>query len=205
MNKQYFITGIGTSVGKTIAAAALAKHWNANYWKPIQSGDLDSSDSMLVGRLVGPAVHIYPEVHRFSTPASPHHAAHLEGLSIALADFHLPQVGGNLIVEGAGGLLVPLNEKEFIIDLIAQLGLAVILVCSDYLGSINHSLLSMESLKARGISIAYLLLCGEFSASTRAILHANKPVGSKIITLPKLTAINAQALEKALEELEIEE
>lgn len=205
MDKQYFLTGIGTGVGKTIAAAALAKYWGANYWKPIQSGDLDSSDSMLVAELAGPGVHIYPEVHRFSVPASPHYSARLEGVAITLADFQLPQTNGDLIVEGAGGLLVPINEREFIIDLIAHLGLAVILVCSDYLGSINHSLLSIESLKARGIPVAYLLLNGEANASTRAILRENKPVESKIITLPKLAAITQQGLEKALEELKIEQ
>ena len=203
MSKQYFITGIGTSVGKTIAAAALVKLWGANYWKPIQSGDLENSDSMMIHRLLGTGATVYPEVHRLNTPASPHYSAQIDGVSINVEDFDLPRTNKNLIVEGAGGLLVPLNDREFIIDLITHLGLPVILVCSGYLGSINHSLLSFQYLAARGVPVAYILLNGELLASTRQVLLANRPAGSKIITLPRLATLDSEGLEKALEELKI--
>src|SRR5690606_37879364 len=143
--------GIGTSVGKTIAAAALTERWSASYWKPIQSGDLVCSDSMMIRALGAAKGHIFPEAYRLNTAASPHYAAQIDDTEIRLADFQLPQTSANLIVEGAGGLLVPLNEEEFIVDLIAHLGSPVILVCADYLGSINHSLLSFALLENKGI------------------------------------------------------
>jgi len=204
MVKQYFVTGIGTSVGKTIASAVLVKLWNTAYWKPIQSGDLESSDSQMLRMLLGDELKIYPEQFQLNTAESPHYSAEIDGVSIELKDFKLPDSTMDLIVEGAGGMFVPINETDFIIDLVEHLDLPVILVCSDYLGSINHSLLSFHSLEERGIPVEYILLNGDFKDSSRRILIKNKPRGSKIIELPKLEEINREGLEKAMERMKIE-
>lgn len=204
MSKKYFVTGIGTSVGKTIVSAALVKLWNAEYWKPIQSGDLESSDSLMLRALVGNELIVHPERYKLNTPASPHYSAEVDGVEISIQDFQLPETNGNLIVEGAGGMFVPINDQEFIIDLAEHLDLPVILVCSDYLGSINHSLLSFHSLNQRGIAVEYIVLNGEFKESSRRILIKNKPAGSKIMEIPQLETVDAAGLEKAIKKIRIE-
>ena len=202
MNKKYFVTGIGTSVGKTIVSAVLVKLWNAEYWKPIQSGDLESSDSLMLRALVGNELIVHPERFKLNTPASPHYSAEVDGVEISIQDFQCPETNGNLIVEGAGGMFVPINDQEFIIDLAEHLDLPVILVCSDYLGSINHSLLSFHSLNERGIAVEYIVLNGEFKESSKRILIKNKPAGSKIMEIPQLETVDAAGLEKAIKKLE---
>ncbi|WP_433895094.1 dethiobiotin synthase [Sphingobacterium mizutaii] len=204
MSKKYFVTGIGTSVGKTIVSAVLVKLWNAEYWKPIQSGDLESSDSLMLRALVGNELIVHPERYKLNTPASPHYSAEVDGVEISIHDFQLPETSGNLIVEGAGGMFVPINDQEFIIDLAEHLDLPVILVCSDYLGSINHSLLSFHSLNERGIAVEYIVLNGEFKESSRRILIKNKPAGSKIMEIPQLETLDAAGLEKAIKKIRIE-
>lgn len=204
MSKKYFVTGIGTSVGKTIVSAVLVKLWNAEYWKPIQSGDLESSDSLMLRALVGNELIVHPERYKLNTPASPHYSAEVDGVEISIQDFQLPETSGNLIVEGAGGMFVPINDQEFIIDLAEHLDLPVILVCSDYLGSINHSLLSFHSLNERGIAVEYIVLNGEFKESSRRILIKNKPAGSKIMEIPQLETVDAAGLEKAIKKIRIE-
>ena len=204
MSKKYFVTGIGTSVGKTIVSAVLVKLWNAEYWKPIQSGDLESSDSLMLRALVGDELIVHPERYKLNTPASPHYSAEVDGVEISIQDFQLPETNGNLIVEGAGGMFVPINDQEFIIDLAELLDLPVILVCSDYLGSINHSLLSFHSLNERGIAVEYIVLNGEFKESSRRILIKNKPAGSKIMEIPQLETVDAAGLEKAIKKIRIE-
>src|SRR5690606_11969096 len=197
MGKKYFGTGIGTSVGKTIDSAVLVRLWNAEYCKPIQSGDLESSDSLMLRALVGDKLSVHPEGYKLNTHASPHYSAEVDGVEISIQDFQLPETSGNLIVEGAGGMFVPINDQEFIIDLAEHLDLPVILVCSDYLGSINHSLLSFHSLNERGIAVEYIVLNGEFKESSRRILIKNKPAGSKIMEIPQLETVDAAGLEKA--------
>ncbi len=204
MSKKYFVTGIGTSVGKTIVSAVLVKLWNAKYWKPIQSGDLESSDSLMLRALVGNELIVHPERFKLNTPASPHYSAEVDGVEISIQDFQCPETSGNLIVEGAGGMFVPINDQEFIIDLAEHLDLPVILVCSDYLGSINHSLLSFHSLNERGIAVEYIVLNGEFKESSRRILIKNKPAGSKIMEIPQLETVDAAGLEKAIKKIRIE-
>lgn len=204
MSKKYFVTGIGTSVGKTIVSAVLVKLWNAEYWKPIQSGDLESSDSLMLRALVGDELIVHPERYKLNTPASPHYSAEVDGVEISIQDFQCPETNGNLIVEGAGGMFVPINDQEFIIDLAEHLDLPVILVCSDYLGSINHSLLSFHSLNERGIAVEYIVLNGEFKESSRRILIKNKPAGSKIMEIPQLETVDAAGLEKAIKKIRIE-
>lgn len=196
MSKKLFVSGIGTGVGKTMASAMLVKKWNTDYWKPVQSGDLAASDSMMVHQLLDGKVRIHPERYRLQTPASPHYAAAIDGLEIKLSDFKLPETEANLIVEGAGGLFVPLNEQHFMIDLIEQLGLPVVLVLSDYLGCINHSLLSLEALKSRGIPVAYLLFNGPFLASTKQLIQAQVRPETSCMDLPWLEKLSAEELNK---------
>ena len=153
MNSQFFVTGIGTGIGKTLIAAILARALEADYWKPVQAGT-DHTDSQVMLDLL-PGLHIHPEVYKLSMAASPHIAAREEGINISLENIvhRKPPGKRNLIIEGPGGLLVPLNDNEFVADLIEALGVKVILVSRNYLGSINHSLLTAESCKARKISV----------------------------------------------------
>ena len=173
--KGYFVTGIGTDVGKTIAAAVLVEKLGADYWKPVQAGDLSNTDTMKVQRLVtNPSTKFHAERWVLERAMSPHAAAELEGVELNLADFELPETENTLIVEGAGGLMVPLNNKgDLLIDLIARLGLPAIVIARNYLGSINHSILTIEALKQRKITVAGVLFNGEaVPASEKAILDA---------------------------------
>ena len=153
MNHQFFVTGIGTGIGKTLIAAILARALDADYWKPVQAGT-DNTDSQVMLDLL-PGLHIHPEVYKLSMAASPHIAAREERINISLENIvqRKPPGNRNLIIEGPGGLLVPLNDNEFVANLIEALGVKVILVSRNYLGSINHSLLTADSCKARKLPV----------------------------------------------------
>lgn len=157
---RIFVTGIGTLVGKTVVSAILAKAWGASYWKPVQCGDLDLTDSMRVQHLTGGAVECLPEHLRLEAPMSAHAAADLEGLTIAVRDFKLPDGPERLIVEGAGGLLVPLNDSETMLDIIGQFRLPVVVVSRHYLGSINHTLMTVRTLRSMNIPILGIVFNG---------------------------------------------
>ncbi|AFD06466.1 dethiobiotin synthase [Solitalea canadensis] len=161
MKKPLFITGIGTGVGKTLISAIIVEKLNADYWKPIQSGDLHQSDTITIQSLISNSKTVFhPETYRLSQPFSPHKSARIDNVTIQLEKFILPETNNQLIIEGAGGLMVPLNDKALIIDLIEKLEAEVILVSRNYLGSINHTLLSIESLKNRNIPIKGLIFNG---------------------------------------------
>ena len=171
MKKHFFVTGIGTNVGKTVVSAILSEALKASYWKPVQAGDIDNSDSIKVNRLTSKDVVVLEEKYRLNTPASPHLAAEIDGITIQLSDFSLPTVDRNLIVEGAGGLMVPMNNGgDMYIDLIQQFNLPVILVSMHYLGSINHTLLSIEALKSRNIQIEGIVFVGDENQATEKII-----------------------------------
>lgn len=143
--EKIFVTGIGTDIGKTFVSAILAKALDADYWKPVQAGFEEGTDSQWVGNWLkdtGSVVH--PEVYRLAKPASPHIAAREEGITIDIQNIcsHIPDISRTLLIEGAGGLLVPLNSTTFVADLIKEIGAKVVLVSRNYLGSINHSLLT---------------------------------------------------------------
>lgn len=148
---KIFITGIGTDVGKTVVAAIVTESLKADYWKPIQSG-LEETDKATISTLLSNTITtIHPEAYRLVTPMSPHKAAQIDGLTIDLDNIKRPDTDNTLVIEGAGGLLVPLNDKDTIVDLIMPED-KVILVSSGYLGSINHTLLSAAFLKAQGLN-----------------------------------------------------
>lgn len=201
MSRSYFISGIGTGVGKTITSAVLTQLWAADYWKPIQAGDLQQTDSDTVRRLSDKVKQIHPERFRLNLPAAPHEAAAKDGLSIALEDFDLPVTDRNLIVEGAGGLFVPINEQHFIIDLISRLQLPVILVIKDYLGCINHSLLSINALRIQAIPLAYVVFNGNFKPATRSIIHKHLPAHTLSIDIPEIEMPEAAAIERVSEHI----
>ena len=159
--KTIFVAGIGTDVGKTVVSAILVEALKADYWKPIQTGSFFSTDSSKMQLLISNTQSkIHPESYSLKQYMSPHAAAELEGLSIQLSNVNLPETNNNLIIEGAGGLMVPLNEKEFMIDIIKKFESEVVLVIQNYLGSINHSLLSIDALKSRNLKILGLVFNG---------------------------------------------
>jgi dethiobiotin synthetase len=156
-----FVTGIGTGIGKTIVSAVLVEKLKADYWKPIQSGDLDKSDSLSVKNLISNTVtKIHAESYRLTHPFSPHKSAAIDGVTIDPNNIHLPKASNTLIMEGAGGLMVPLNDDFLIIDLIKKLNAEVLLVSQNYLGSINHTLLSVYALKNYGIAVRGIIFNG---------------------------------------------
>ncbi len=163
---RFVITGTDTGIGKTIFSAALAQATRAPYWKPIQSGLEDETDTEVVARLAG--VPVLPEAHRLVTPASPHRAAEIDGVTIDLESLAPPP--GDLIVEGAGGALVPVTRTALYADLFAKWQIPVIICARTSLGTINHSLLTIEALRARGVPIHGLAFLGEAVADSEAII-----------------------------------
>jgi dethiobiotin synthetase len=160
-SKAIFVTGIGTGIGKTLVSAALVEKLKADYWKPVQSGDLEISDTKTLKSLISNSVSVFhPETYRLTQPFSPHKSAAIDKITIDENKFVLPKTDNTLIVEGAGGLMVPLNDRFLIIDLIKNLHIPVILVTQNYLGSINHTLLSVDALKQRGIPIKGIIFNG---------------------------------------------
>ncbi len=174
--RKLFVTGIGTDVGKTIASAILTEALQADYWKPIQAGDLEHSDSIKIkSQISNSKSHIFENSYKLNTPASPHYAAQLDGIAIDINQIKEPKTSNHLVIEGAGGLLVPLNNTDCIIDLI-QNDYEVILVSRHYLGSINHTLLSLEALKNRNIPCAGIIFSGDENPATESIILAKSGV-----------------------------
>lgn len=174
--KQYVISGIGTGVGKTVASAIVAEALKATYWKPVQAGDLDNSDSLKIA-LLTKNVKVFPEAFQLSEPMSPHAAAEIDGVDIQLENLSLPSVNTNLVVEGAGGILVPINNNGLTYaDVFEDWKIPVILVSRHYLGSINHSLMTAEVLLKRGVEIAGWIFIGEENKATEEIIIQNSGV-----------------------------
>jgi dethiobiotin synthetase len=176
--RGYVVAGIGTEVGKTVVSAILAEKLRADYWKPVQAGNLDSSDTLRVRQLTRHAGVLHPEAWRLNTAMSPHAAAEIDGVRINRASLELPQnstlPGTPLIVELAGGLMVPLDSRPgdglCNIDLLREWGLPVVLVANYYLGSINHTLLSVDALRRHDIAIAGLVFNGDAVKSSRSAI-----------------------------------
>ena len=170
ISMKLFITGIGTDVGKTIASAIITEALEADYWKPVQAGDLQNSDSQKVKSfLSNEKTVIHPNSYALNTPASPHLAAELDGIVIDLKKIIEPKTENHLVVEGAGGVFVPLNSNDCVIDLI-QSDYKVIVVSRHYLGSINHTLLTIEAMQNRKIAVAGIVFSGNENKATEEII-----------------------------------
>jgi dethiobiotin synthetase len=167
---KLFITGISTDVGKTIASSIIVESLQADYWKPIQAGDLDNSDSYKIQKYISNyKTVIHENSFKLNTPASPHLAAEIDGITIDLNQIKEPKTQNHLVIEGAGGVFVPLNNTDCIIDLI-QNDYKVIVVSRHYLGSINHTLLTIEAIKNRGFEVAGIIFSGNQNESTESII-----------------------------------
>ena len=200
MNTPIFITGIGTDVGKTLVSAIIIEALGADYWKPVQAGYADGTDAASIRSLItNPYSVIHPELYKLSTPASPHIAARKEGITIT-AEPILQQAeqisrtlkGKNLVIEGAGGLLVPLAGDLMVADLIWQLRARVILVSRNYLGSINHSILTAEYCRKKGLDVIGWIFNDDYlNYESEIVQWSGYP---SIGSVPKLTAINPQTV-----------
>jgi dethiobiotin synthetase len=197
MTQGFVVTGTDTDVGKTVFAAALAGALRATYWKPVQCGLADGGDSERVRALSGlPPDRIVPEAYRLSMAASPHRAAEAEGVEIGVARLKLPDVQGPLVVEGAGGLMVPINRQALMIDVFASWRLPVILVARTALGTINHSLLSIEALNGRNIPILGLAFVGDDNPDTERTIAEMGNV-RRLGRLPRIEPLTRAGLAEA--------
>jgi len=167
---KIFVTGISTDVGKTIASSTIVESLEADYWKPIQAGDLDHSDTYKVKSYISNSKsQFFSNSYALNTAASPHLAAEIDRITINLKEIHEPKTENHLVIEGAGGIFVPLNENETIIDLI-QPDYKIIVVSRHYLGSINHTLLTIEAIQNRGFQVAGIIFSGSENKSTESLI-----------------------------------
>jgi dethiobiotin synthetase len=200
MTQAVVVTGTDTGIGKTIFAAGLAGMLGAHYWKPVQAGLEPEGDSETVARLSGLSPdHILPEAYRLTVAASPHLAARMDGVTIDPLHLALPPLGQRLVVEGAGGVLVPLSESLCMADLFARWQAPVILCARTGLGTINHSLLSIEALKARGVPIAGIMFIGEPHGENERIVPLLGEVRS-LGRLPRIDPLTPGGLARAMRE-----
>lgn len=186
------VTGTDTGIGKTVASAALALRLGAAYWKPVQAGLDEETDSETVARLAG--VEILPEAYRLNTPCSPHRAAEIDGVTIDIDRLAPPP--GRVVIEGAGGALVPLTRELVYADLFARWGLPVVVVARTALGTINHSLLTIEALRARSIWVGGVLFSGDAMPDSEATICAMGKVRS-LGRIPVLDPLTPETLRAA--------
>lgn len=190
------IAGIHTGIGKTVCSAVICQALGFDYWKPVQAGELENTDSMLIQKLVAnPNCKVHPERYRLSKPASPHYAAALENISIKRDDFELPRTENHLLLETAGGLMSPLNTGLLNIDLLEYLNIPVVLVSNNYLGSINHTLLSCEALIRRNLRVPGLVFVGDTVASSEKFIlnHTGLP---KLFSVPLFNTLDRETIEE---------
>jgi dethiobiotin synthetase len=200
MNQRIVVAGTDTEIGKTVFCAGLAALLGANYWKPIQAGLEGETDSQLVARLGGFSDdRIMPERYRLRTPASPHQAAVIDGVRIAMETFDVPDPGGRpLVIEGSGGLLVPLDGTTLYIDIFARWRLPVVLCARTALGTINHSLLSIEALRHRQLDILGVAFIGDGNPESERVICEIGRV-KRLGRLPRLDPLTASTLRAAFE------
>lgn len=197
---RFVVTGTDTGIGKTVFSAALAQALGGYYWKPVQSGLDEETDSEAVHRLGRlPPNRVLPEAYRLRTPASPHLAARLDHVEIETGRLMPPVTDGPLVIEGAGGLLVPLTETEVFADVFSRWQIPVILCARTALGTINHTLLSLESLRSRSIPVFGVAFIGDEQAETQRIIAAMGQV--RILgRLPRLNPLTPDVLQQAFRE-----
>jgi dethiobiotin synthetase len=200
MSRRIVVAGTDTEIGKTVFAAGLADLLGANYWKPIQAGIEGETDSRIAARLGGLSDdRIVPELYRLQTPASPHHAAAIDGVRIDVDSLDVPDTGGRaLVIEGSGGLLVPLNRTTLYIDVFARWRCPVVLCARTALGTINHSLLSIEALRHRNIVLLGIAFIGESNPESERVICEMGRV-RRLGRLPRLSPLNRSTLRAAFE------
>jgi len=187
--KQFIVAGIGTEIGKTVVSAILTAGLKADYWKPIQAGDLDQGDAYWIHHWVPSAI-VHPSTYALTQPMSPHSAAEIDGITIDITTFKKP-TDQTLIIELAGGIMVPLNDSQTNLDLIKHLNLPVILVSKNYLGSLNHTLLSFELLQQHGIPMAGIVFNGPENPSGEKFIlnHTGLPLILRVNTEEELNEV----------------
>ncbi len=190
---RIFVTGIGTGVGKTFVSAALVEALAADYWKPIQTGSREVTDSETVRTLSKNVSSIHPEGYSLPEPLSPHAAAELEGITINWRALMLPETDRDLVIEGAGGLLVPLTYSDSLADLVEHFAVPVLLVVRIYLGCINHTLLSIEALRRRGIEIFGIVFVGHENLQTQRVIQQQSGV-DRVCRLPEYAIVDREAV-----------
>lgn len=193
---NYFITGIGTDVGKTVVGAILTEALEADYWKPVQCGVEEGTDKDTIKTLISNTkTVIHPEAYCLKEPASPHLAAQLENTKIVMERIIPPHTENTLIIEGAGGILVPLNDSNFVIDIARDHEMEIILVIKNYLGCINHSLLSIDYLLKNGYEIKGLVLNGNFDKVVKNTIlnYAELPLIAELNDLSEVSRDTVKA------------
>ncbi len=196
-DKKYFITGIGTNVGKTLVSSILVNAMDAAYWKPIQCGDLENTDSDFIRTHTD--AEVFTERYKFKTAASPHIAASVENCRISLDDFNLPETDKKILVEGAGGMLVPLNDKnDLIIDIAKKWNLSLIIVAPFYLGSINHTLLTLEYARRENLKVAMDVFTGNVSEQSFSVIRNFFP-DLNYAFIPHLETVSKEEIQKQAE------
>lgn len=188
--RKIIVAGCGTGVGKTLISAILTCALEGSYWKPIQCGDLENSDSKVVQGLISAGHQIHPSCYDFKAPVSPHYAAKLEGRTIDLEEIIPPVTAKPLIIEMAGGIFVPLNDNNLAVDLFSRWDATWVVVSQNYLGSINHTLLTIQALQQRKVDLRFLVFNGEPNGEgERAILHFSKlPCLGRVLLEKKITS-----------------
>lgn len=198
MTKRVVITGTDTGIGKTVFSAGLAGLLDGFYWKPVQSGLDDETDSEVVAGLADlPPGRVLPEIYRLKSPLSPHRSAEIDGVAIEAAALSLPVLPGPLVIEGAGGLMVPLNRRTSLIDIFEQWQLPVILCARTALGTINHTLLSIEALRTRSIPLLGVAFIGDEAADTQRTIAEFGDV-AVLGRLPHLDPLTPETLSHAM-------
>lgn len=198
---NYFITGIGTNVGKTIVSAILTESLQADYWKPIQSGTNEGKDSETIRDLISnKKTIIHPESYLLKQPLSPHFAAKLEKIEIELNKINLPKTSNNIIIEGAGGIFVPINDTQFVIDIAKKNDCEIILVITNYLGCINHALLSLKYLTSNHFKVKALVFNGTFETEVKSVI-INHYKDLHVINIPTLENLGKETVKQISESI----
>ena len=199
----FFVTGTDTDVGKTLVSAWLLTHLDAAYWKPVQAGTEPATDSASVQRMAAlPVGRILPEAYVLPEPMAPHEAARRAGITLEMAKLTLPAYDGLVVVEGAGGLMVPITNDAYMIDLAAELDLPVVLAARSTLGTINHTLLSLEAIRRRGLTLAGVVISGPETPHNRAAIERYGQV-EVIAEIPWLETIDRDTLQAIEPELDL--
>ncbi|MCB9201987.1 MAG: dethiobiotin synthase [Flavobacteriales bacterium] len=199
--KTIFVAGISTEVGKTFCSTILTESLQADYWKPLQSGNLDELDSSFVKNMLSNTKSkIHKETYLLSIPESPHYASEKDNITITIKGLQPPKTNNNLIIEGVGGIMVPINNQETMADLMSVEDY-VILVSRHYLGSINHTLLSLEYLKQKGFKKVAVLFNGEEKEPTENIIPKFFPDVMYLGRIPEIKTINKENIKNQADNL----